>query len=82
MKKLKAEYIKILSQDINASEIFWELKERIDGDADSPGVTLQKRRSTTCQNIASLVAVGVIDFTDSQEFSKETQDTVRLMVEY
>ena len=77
--RLNKEYIDILSQSKNASEIFWELEKRINNDKRNPGVALYCKRSNTVQNIATLINANVIDFTDLQDFSDAFQEAVKLI---
>lgn len=80
IEKLNREYIAILSQSKPAAEIFRELENRLNSDKRSPGVLLEIKRSNTHRNIALLIKDGVIDFDDLHEFSKEMQDTLRLLI--
>ncbi|MEG0806696.1 MAG: multidrug transporter [Anaerovoracaceae bacterium] len=81
MDKLNKEYIKLLSEDINASDKFWQLEKRIKQDRKRTGVQLEMSRSNLIFNIISLINEGAISIEDLEEFSDQLRGTVRFIVE-
>lgn len=76
INRLNKEYIALLSEDINPSEKFWRLEERIRQDRKSVGVNLQMNRSNLLYNIISLIKEGAITFDDLEEFSDDLRETI------
>ncbi|MEG0959670.1 MAG: multidrug transporter [Erysipelotrichaceae bacterium] len=81
MDRLNKEYIKLLSEDINASDKFWQLEKRIKQDRKRLGVQLEMSRSNLIFNIISLINEGAISIEDLEEFSDQLRGTVRFIVE-
>ncbi|MEG0154202.1 MAG: multidrug transporter [Lachnospiraceae bacterium] len=81
MDRLNKEYIKLLSEDINASDKFWQLEKRIKQDRKRTGVQLEMSRSNLMFNIISLINEGAISIEDLEEFSEQLRGTVRFIVE-
>lgn len=80
MDRLNKEYIKLLSEDINPSDKFWQLEQRIKEDRKKTGVQLEMSRSNLIFSIISLITEGVISIEDLCEFSDELQETVKLIL--
>ena len=80
MEKLCREYAAALNDDRTApSERFWTLEQRIREDQRHPGIQVVLRRSSMLFDLAQLVAENVISLEDLSEFSKELQDTVKVI---
>lgn len=69
MAGLIKEYVDLLSEDVNPSERFWGLNERIKEDKKRVGVSCEMRRSNFIHTIVSLINEGAICFDDLEEFS-------------
>ncbi len=80
MEKLNREYIDLLSANGTASEIFWELEERIKKDKKSVGVVADMRRSQMIPNIISLLSDGVIHEEDLSDFSETLQSAIKFII--
>lgn len=74
MGKLVEEYKEILDSDGLASEKFWALEKRVNGDKRSPGVLIDMRRSRMRDNILGLLQWNVIKLGDLEGFSPELQE--------
>ena len=82
MGRLLDEYSELLQEDVNASEKFWKLKERIDEDIQKSGVAVDSpRRSTMVRELYSLLNEGAISLEDLSEFSTELQETAAEFLE-
>ena len=79
MDRLAKEYIELLSSDLDASERFWTLEERIKKDKKKAGVQLEMSRSGMELNIMSLLHDGAICIKDLEGFSEGLQE---YMIEY
>lgn len=79
MDRLNKEYIKLLSEDINPSDKFWQLEKRIKEDRKRAGVQLEMSHSNLIYNIVSLIKDGAINLEDLEEFSDELKETVRFI---
>lgn len=79
MERLAVEYIDLLNQELPASKKFWELDKRIKQDKKSPGVQLEKRRSTMVTDILVMIDDGVIGMEALDGFSEELIDTIKRM---
>lgn len=77
MNRLNKEYIKLLSEDINPSEKFWRLENRIKEDRKRIGVQLEMSRCNLIYNIISLINEGAVCLEDLHEFSDELKETVK-----
>lgn len=83
MARMNKEYKGILAQDKNASDIFWELEERIRQDKKKTGVLARDiRRSNMWRHLLDLLNEGAITFNDLSEFSEELQEKLRWGMEY
>ena len=76
MDKLTKEYIKLLSSDIDASEKFWELENRIKNDKRKKGVVCEMRRSEMIYNLISLINEGAITLDDLDGFSEDLKERI------
>lgn len=73
--KLNGEYRKILAQDKNPSDIFWELEERIWQDKKKTGVIVRgMSRSNMWGHMLNLLMEGAITLEDLSEFSEELRE--------
>ena len=63
-----------------ASTKFWELEKRIRNDKNTPGVSIELRKSEMFWDIASLIHDGVINLDDLKEFGDEVREAVRLIL--
>ena len=81
MERLCGEYRGILDKDVNASDRFWELSERIKKDRYYAGVQCELRRSTMRSTIIQLIQEGAITLDDLKDFSPELQESVRFVTE-
>ena len=70
------EYKKILDQDKDASDNFWELADRIKKDKKSPGVIIEYHKQNVYIDVIRLFKDGVITDDDLAEFSDDFKDTV------
>lgn len=77
MARLNKEYIRILTQDKNASEKFWEVEKRIKSDKRKPGVLIEMKRSRMISNILELLQDETIVMDDLDEFSDTFKETIR-----
>ena len=77
MAKLNKEYIKILSQDKNASDNFWELANSIKKDQKSPGVIIEYHKQDVFFDVIRLFKDGVITDEDLADFSDDFRDTIK-----
>ena len=77
IKKIKKEYIDILSKNNSSAQNLWELENRIRQDKKHPGVILDLRRSTMHMNLMLLLSYEVITFDDLKEFSNELLDELK-----
>lgn len=74
MEKLISEYMEILSGEGLASERFWALEKRVDGDKRRPGVVVERMsRSTMYREIALLAQDGVIAPNDLEGFTEDVR---------
>ena len=78
MVKLLNEYREIINSDLNPSERFWQLYEKIKKDKKSPGVIIDSRRSILFDNLADLLNIGAITLDDLSQFSEYAQEKVKL----
>ena len=76
MTRLNQEYKKILDQDKDASDNFWELADRIKKDKKSPGVIIEYHKQDVYIDVIRLFKDGVITDDDLAEFSDDFKDTV------
>lgn len=81
MDRLGKEYIELLSENVNPSDKFWSLEERIKKDKKKTGVRAEMSRSNLVDNIISLMNEGAIRFEDIEEFSDQLKETVRFFIE-
>ena len=77
MARLNQEYKKILDQDKEASENFWELAERIKKDQKSPGVIIEYHKQDVYLDVIRLLKDGVISDDDLEDFSDDFKDTIK-----
>ncbi len=70
-------HIKILSQDKNASDNFWELADRIKKDQKSPGVIIEYYKQDVFFDVIRLFKDGVITDEDLADFSDDFRDTIK-----
>lgn len=80
MNKLNQAYIALLSRDGLPSEKFWELNQRIREDRKSPGVQLERRRSTMLESLIALIRCEVITLEDLNGFSEDLKEKARLRI--
>ena len=76
MDRLTKEYIKLLSSDIDASEKFWELENRIKNDKRKKGVVCEMSRSEMIYNLISLINEGAITLDDLDGFSEDLKERI------
>ena len=77
MAELNKEYIRILSQDKNASDNFWELEKRIKDDKRKTGVLARDvSRSNMFSLMMDLVREGAISAEDLDGFSEELRERI------
>jgi len=76
MGKLVDDYATLLSSDKKASEIFWELVERIDSDKRKRGVIIDKRRSQMLNDLIRLRLEGAIDKEDLHGFNESLVEII------
>lgn len=74
MERLNQEYAALLACSGKASEKFWELERRINADKQRVGVVARMSRSNMYHNIHGLLADGVIDLRDLDDFSDELRE--------
>lgn len=81
MAKLSKEYIEILSRDLNPSDNFWELEQRIKEDKKKPGVSLSLEKRNELYDVVALIRDGAITEEDlvgfSEEFSSEVKGYIK-----
>ena len=77
MAKLSKEYIEILSRDLNPSDNFWELEQRIKEDKKKPGVSLSLEKRNVLYDVVALIRDGAITEEDLANFSDELKAEVR-----
>ena len=82
MGRLCDEYAEILNRDVNPSDKFWTLLERLKKDSYDVGVNAEMSRSKMHRNIASLVSEGAITIDDMDGFSDELQEYVKACMEW
>lgn len=80
MDKLNQAYIALLSGDGPPSEKFWALNQRIREDRKSPGVQLERRRSTMMESLIALIRYEAITLDDLDGFSEELTEKVRTII--
>ena len=81
MERLCKEYTEILTSDVQSSDRFWKLWERIKGDRKSTGVIARMSRSSVIFNLVDLIREGAITLVDLAEFSEQVQERVRFLAE-
>ncbi len=82
MEKLVNEYSKMLKdKSMPASDKFWELEKRINGDKKLKGVICEMRRSTMLYNLIALYREGAITIDDLDGFSDKLIERVKIAVE-
>ena len=59
---LNKEYIELLNEDANPSEIFWRLDKKTNEDRKKAGVQLEMSRSKLINNIIFLINDGAISY--------------------
>ncbi|MDD2481200.1 MAG: hypothetical protein PHF82_03595 [Lutispora sp.] len=62
MDMLNKEYIELLNEDANPSEIFWRLDKKTNEDRKKAGVQLEMSRSKLINNIIFLINDGAISY--------------------
>ena len=80
MERLCREYVKLLTKEVDASDRFWELDQRIQEDKKKAGVQVEMSRSNMIFNIMSLLQEGAIRLEDLDEFSDELKETVQFFM--
>ena len=75
MAELNREYIRILNQDQNASDNFWELEKRIREDKRKTGVLARDiKRSNMISLMMDLMREGAISAEDLDGFSEDLRE--------
>lgn len=82
MERLIEKYSEYLGSDAAASDRFWGLREMIDDDRKSPGVTLRLARSEMESDLVMMILNDVISVDDLDGFSDELAERVRFQAEY
>ncbi len=82
MEKLVKEYIDILNSDANASDKFWNLRDRIEEDEHLTGVIMEMSRSKMIGNIISLAREGAITWDDLKDFSDELKERLSFLSDF
>lgn len=83
MEKLCNEYVAFLSDcNIKPSDKFCDLEHRIRKDKHLAGVVVEMKRSNMIYDIARLIDEKAISIDDISEFSTDTQDMVKLLLNY
>ncbi len=77
MAKLLKEYIDLLKSDDLPSNKFWQLEKRIKEDRRHPGVLLNVEKSNMTLDLAMLIRLEVIDFSELVDFSTELKEKVK-----
>lgn len=81
MEKLEKEYVVYLNSDKPAFEKFWELEKRIQQDKKKPGVRMQIEKADVEWDIARLIMDGVITLDDVNDFTDDTKETVKKILD-
>lgn len=77
MERLTAEYMELLSSNMQGSEKFWALEKRIKEDRKKAGVRLFMVKSDMIHHLIMLAGEGAITADDLSEFSEDIQNTVK-----
>lgn len=81
MDRLNKEYIALLSSDEGRpSDKFWKLEKRIKIDRRHPGVLIEMRKSNALFDIAGLIRQHVITYKDLADFSDDTKEAIKMML--
>lgn len=81
MDKITKQYIELLSDETkNASDRFWELARRIKQEKKHPGVIVEMNKSEAIWNIVYLIRLGVIEYEDLADFSKDLKQAVKMQL--
>lgn len=76
------EYIALLSSDKgNPSDRFWKLEGRIRRDKKSPGVMIEREKSSAIFDIADLIRLKVITVDDLADFSDTLKEAVKMILD-
>lgn len=81
MERLCKEYVQLLQSDVDPSERFWALEERIREDKRRPGVRIELRKGDMLFDLVRLIREEVITLDDLSEFSEDLQDGVKLFMQ-
>lgn len=73
-------YAQLLACGKDASDIFWELDQRMRRDKKSPGVQLSPSKSDLPWILAKMLQDGVINDEDLNEFSEDMISAVKLIL--
>lgn len=73
------EYIKLLNENMLASEKFWKLDKIMKEDKHHPGILIRDRisRSNYSLIVANLVGLKVINLSDLEEFSEDFIEEIK-----
>lgn len=75
---LLEEYRKIIDSDLENSEKFWEIYDRIRDDKRSEGVMCERKRANMIEVIEALMIQGIIKPEDLDGFSEELKNEVEM----
>ena len=82
MERLAKEYMELLSSDMQSSDKFWKLDQRIKQDKRRTSVLARGvSRSNMFQLIINLINEEAISEDDLKEFSEDLRDTVKTRLE-
>lgn len=81
MERLCKEYVQLLQSDVDPSDRFWALEERIREDKRRPGVRIELRKGDMLFDLVRLIREEVITLDDLSEFSEDLQDGVKLFMQ-
>ena len=75
---LLEEYREIIDSDLENSEKFWKIYDRIRDDKRSEGVMCERKRSNMIEVIEALMIQGIIKPEDLEGFSEELKNEVEM----
>ncbi len=77
------EYIKLLNENMLASEKFWKLDKIMKEDKHHPGILIRDRisRSNYSLIVANLVELKVINLSDLEEFSEDFIEEIKRFID-
>ncbi|MGN1406090.1 MAG: multidrug transporter [Erysipelotrichaceae bacterium] len=78
INRLFQEYKELIDSDMEEGEKFYQLKNRINSDCKTPGVSVRLSRKDSPFTVAQLIYDGAITRDDIKEFSDDFKEVVEL----